>query len=114
MVLRTILNKSGEPIGTEREEYESEREPDDDREYNPEIPKISARTIPKGMMLIGHTMSYDIYQSKRGIIYHYFGKSMEDYKNPKYWERVYSLRSKKSVAQQMIERENKERMKKVA
>jgi hypothetical protein len=71
-------------------------------------------TIPKGMILLGFTSEYAIYQSKRGIIYHYHGRSIEDFRNPKYWERAYDSRSKKSIAQQMIEQENKNRMKKVA
>jgi hypothetical protein len=40
MVLTTIKNKSGEPIGVEHQYYESEREPDDDREDNPELEKF--------------------------------------------------------------------------
>jgi hypothetical protein len=47
------------------------------------IPKV-----PKGMMLIGHAKGYDVYQSKRGIIYHYIGRNEAHYKNPRFWVRM--------------------------
>jgi len=39
-------------------------------------------------MLTGHAKSYDVYQDKKGNVYHYSGKSTADFYNPASWKQV--------------------------